>query len=75
MDGDTYFLWAQRKLRRREFVYIPSTADTPPDAAIDKKTWQAFGIKSTLGFPLWVGDDPVFGVLSFDSNNTGARMA
>jgi PAS domain S-box-containing protein len=38
-----------------------------PEAAVDKNTWDFFGIKSTLGFPLSVGDGPVFGVLSFDA--------
>ncbi len=67
MDGDTYFPWAQQKQRNKEIVRVPRTADVPPEAATDKQTWQAFGIKSALGIPLWVGDGPTFGLLSFDA--------
>ena len=68
MQAEMYFPWCQGKLRRKEIVFLPNTAVAPPEAAIDKQTWQAYGIKSTLGFPLWIGDGPVFGVLSFDSS-------
>ncbi len=67
MDAGTYFPWAYSKLRSRDIVRVANTADVPAEAAIDKQTWQAYGIKSTLGFPLWVGDGPFFGALSFDS--------
>jgi PAS domain S-box-containing protein len=67
MDADSYFPWAQSKLKNRETVCVPSTANVPREAAVDQKTWGVFGIKSTLGFPLSVGDGPVFGVLSFDA--------
>jgi len=67
MDGDTYFPWAQRRLKKKEILYVPRTADVQTEAPTDYATWQAFGIKSTLGIPLWIGDGPVFGVLSFDA--------
>jgi formate hydrogenlyase transcriptional activator len=67
MDGDAYFPWAQQKIKRKEILCVPNTADVPPEAAIDKQTWQRFGIKSALVFPLWVGDGPAFGVLAFDA--------
>ena len=73
MDGDTYFPWAQQKLRKKEIVYLPNTADASPEAAVDKQTWLSVGVKSTLGFPLWAGDGPVFGVMSFDAT-TRARQ-
>src|SRR5208337_435482 len=60
MNAGEYFPWAQGKLRSKEHVCVPNTADAPPEAAIDQQTWQAFGIKSTLGFPLWIGDGSVF---------------
>jgi PAS domain S-box-containing protein len=65
MDGDTFFPWTQRKIKMRETVCLASIMDAPAEAATDKQTWQAYGIKSTLAFPLWVGDGPVFGVISF----------
>jgi formate hydrogenlyase transcriptional activator len=67
MDGDACFPWAERKLRNREIVCFSSNAGASYEAATDRKTWQAFGIKSTLAFPLCVGDGPVFGALSFDA--------
>jgi len=67
MDGDTYFPWAQLKLRSKEIVNVPSTLHVPAEAATDSNTWQAYGIKSSLAFPLCVGDGPVFGVLAFDA--------
>ncbi|MGA7408938.1 MAG: sigma 54-interacting transcriptional regulator [Bryobacteraceae bacterium] len=67
MDGNTYFPWVQRKLTGKEIMCLARIADAPPDAAIDQQTWLALGVKSTLGFPLWIGEGPVFGVLSFDS--------
>ncbi len=65
VDGDSYFPWVQQKIMRREIVSVPSTADAPPEAATDKKTWQMFGIKSVVVFALWVGDGPVLGAVSF----------
>src|SRR5208283_1638249 len=66
MDGDAYFPWAERKLRNREIVCFPNNAVAAYEATTDK-TWQGYGIKSTLAFPLWVEDGPVFGALSFDA--------
>src|SRR5271165_7322833 len=67
MDGGAYFPWVYGKIRSKEIACYQDTSEAPPEAAIDKQTWQAYGIKSTLVFPLWTGDGPVFGVLSFDS--------
>ena len=67
MDGDTYFPWCQAKLVRKEIVCVERIADAPSEAATDKKHWEIYGIKSLLGFPLWVGDGPIFGVLSFEA--------
>ena len=38
-----------------------------PEAATDQQSWQAYGIKSALVIPLWIGVGPVFGVLGFDA--------
>lgn len=67
MDAEAYFPWSLKILRKREVIRVPDTEDVPTEAAIDKRSWKAYGIKSTLGLPLRVGDGPVFGVLSFDS--------
>jgi formate hydrogenlyase transcriptional activator len=50
-----------------EIISVPNTAEAPPEASRDRETWQRFGVKSTLGFPLSVGGGAVFGVVSFDA--------
>lgn len=65
MAVETYFPWAAKKLRQKEIVYCPNTLDLPAEAALDSKSWQHLGIKSALGFPLWVANGPVFGLLAF----------
>ena len=73
MDGASVFPWVYSKIRNKEIVSLPNTqVDTPPEAVTDRQTYQAYGVQSTLGFPLWIGDGPVFGVLSFDAT-TRAR--
>jgi len=67
MEGDSYFPWVLQKVSRKETVCSPRNADAPPEAAVDKKSWEAFGVKSTLVIPLWVGNDPIFGSLAFDA--------
>ena len=65
VDGDSFFPWVQQKIMRRETVCVPSTVKVPSEANVDKATWEAFGIKSVLAFPLWAGDGPVLGAVSF----------
>ena len=73
MDGASVFPWVYSRIRNKETVSLPNTQlDTPPEAVTDRQTYQAYGVQSTLGFPLWIGDGPVFGVLSFDAT-TRAR--
>ncbi len=67
MDGNTYFPWLLKKLMGKEIVNVSTVAELPPEASTDKNNWELYGIKSALGFPLWVGDEPVFAVLSFDA--------
>jgi formate hydrogenlyase transcriptional activator len=67
MRAKEFFPWMQAKLMAGEIVSVPNTAEAPPEAAKDKESWQHFGMKSTLSFPLSVGGGVVFGVLSFDA--------
>lgn len=67
MTGHEYFPWSTAKLIAREIVYVPDIEDAPPGASIDVPAWRHYGIKSTLGIPLSLGEGPVFGVLSFDA--------
>jgi PAS domain S-box-containing protein len=67
MSAKEFFPWMQAKLMAGEIVSVPNTAEAPPEAARDKESWQQFGMKSTLSFPLSVGGGAVFGVVSFDA--------
>jgi PAS domain S-box-containing protein len=69
IDGQRYFPWSYGRLKRKEIVCVASSADLPPEAATDRATWKQSGIKSTLAFPLWTGDDSILGVLAFDATN------
>ncbi len=67
MKGNETFPWALDQLLQNKVVCVAATANAPPEAAIDKRTWSHYGVKSTLGFPLSAGGGQPFGVLSFDA--------
>ena len=67
MNGNQTFPWALGLLMRNEILCLPRTADAPREAFIDRQTWDAYSVKSSLGFPLSTGGEQVFGVLSFDT--------
>jgi len=67
MSGIEYFPWARAKIMAKEIVYVPDTANPPLEATVDVGSWRLFGIRSTLTFPLSLGEAPVFGALSFDA--------
>jgi len=69
MTTTEFFPWAWKKLMAGEIVCVPRMADTPPESARDKETWQHFGIKSALGIPLSAGGGGVFGALSFEATS------
>ncbi len=67
MRATEFFPWTQAKLMAGEIVSVPNTAEAPPEASTDRETWERFGMKSTLVFPLSVGCSAIFGVVSFDA--------
>jgi len=69
LDGNTYFPWTQQKLRNKEILTVPDVLETSPEAHVDKRSWLAYGIRSVLAFPLWIGDDPIFGALAFEATS------
>jgi len=62
-----YFPWIQAQIQKKQVVCIPNTANVPPEAAKDMQSWQQYGVRSALAFPLSVGGGPVIGLLAFDS--------
>ncbi len=67
MNGNETFPWALSRLMCNEILCLARTSDLPPEAAIDRQTYEAYSVKSSLGFPLSAGGGQVFGVLSFDA--------
>jgi PAS domain S-box-containing protein len=61
------FPWAaSRILDQHEIVYMKSTDDLPPEADVDRQSYQAFGIKSCMTIPILAGDSVTY-VLSIDA--------
>jgi two-component system sensor kinase FixL len=58
------FPWTAARQRRGEIVKFARLDDLPPQAAVDRQTYQSIGARSHLGIPL-VADDLVLGTLSF----------
>lgn len=64
--GDA-FPWAFRRLRGDLPVVASRIDDLPPEAAVDKATFQRMGVKSNLSMPMVVAGK-VVGVISFGSH-------
>lgn len=58
------FPWATEQLQRGEVVHIADIETLPPAAAIDRQTFQQFGVRSTLTLPLRQ-HDCVIGLVGF----------
>jgi PAS domain S-box-containing protein len=58
------FPWATEQLQRGEIVHIPNTETLPPAAAVDQRSLQQFGVRSTLSLPL-KQHDCVIGLVGF----------
>lgn len=58
------FPWTTARLRRGEIVRFSRLDDLPPEAALDRTTYQSIGTRSHIGVPL-VADDLVLGSISF----------
>lgn len=49
------FSWSFDKLKKFEYIYVPSIFLLPPEAIIEKEMWQARGIKSLISIPMVLG--------------------
>jgi len=54
IDISHLFPWAKEKLLRGEYVHFSSLDDLPPEAAIDRQSWLAMGVKSNINIPIQV---------------------
>lgn len=65
MDAGADFPWCLAMLKRGETVIVSEVAEAPPEAARDRKSWEHFGARSILTFPLSTGGGPTLGALNF----------
>ena len=65
MNGGDFFPWTVQKLLDGETVIISKMTDLPPEASRDLESFRAIGTKADVIVPLLVGEEPVFGVLTF----------
>lgn len=68
MDAKDITPWCLEKVLKRENIILSRVGDAPAATRCDLVLWQYYGIKSVLIFPLFMGDGPVFGALSFSTN-------
>ena len=65
MNGRDFFPWTVQKLLDGETVIISKMTDLPPEASRDRESFRAIGTKADVIVSLSVGEEPVFGVLTF----------
>ena len=65
MNARDFIPWSMQKILNGEMVILSKMSDLPPEAERDRETARMFGSKSTVFVPLSVGEEPVFGLLSF----------
>lgn len=59
------FPWCERQVFSGKTVVVSSMKDLPAEAARDKESWDHYGIKSTLIFPLIDKGSKILGTISF----------
>jgi PAS domain S-box-containing protein len=61
------FPWCRQQMLDGRIISVSSLEELPPEAACDRESCRLFGIKSSLTFPLLMGDNPPVGVLGFNA--------
>jgi len=65
MNSGDFFPWMTQKFLDGETVTISKMTDLPPEAGADRESFGLYGTKSGVYVPLSVGEEPVFGLLTF----------
>ncbi|PLX86605.1 MAG: hypothetical protein C0617_00600 [Desulfuromonas sp.] len=58
--------WYLEKIRSQKVLYVPRVDDLPSEAQTEKELWQAHGIRTLAGVPIYVAEQQI-GLLGFDS--------
>lgn len=67
MNAQEHFPWCMQQLKAGRIIAVSSMDELPAEAVRDQETWRNFGVKTSLTFPLAVGDGPPIGALSFNT--------
>ncbi len=67
LEASKTFPWSLKKILEKKEVLLKNSSDYPPEAVIDKENRDYFNLKSTLTLPLYIGNSPVFGIISYDT--------
>jgi len=67
MSAQEYFPWCMEQLKAGRIIAVSSMEELPAEAARDQETWRYFGVKTSLTFPLAVGDGSPIGAMSFNT--------
>ena len=54
VDISYLYPWANEKLLSGQFVHFSSLAELPPEAVVDRHTWEATGVKSNINIPIQI---------------------
>ena len=65
MNAGVFVPWVTQKIMAGETITFSKLTDLPAEAGRDRETARAYGVKSGVFVPLSVGEEPVFGVLTF----------
>ena len=65
MTVNVFFPWLLQKMIAGETIVLSKMTDLPVEAERDRESFKLYGAKSGCYIPLSVGQEPVFGVLTF----------
>jgi formate hydrogenlyase transcriptional activator len=61
------FPWIRRAILDGRVVVLPTLADFPPDAHVDREYCRHYGVKSHLSIPLSIGGEPPVGLIGWNT--------
>jgi formate hydrogenlyase transcriptional activator len=67
MRATQSFPWTLQQMLQKKECIFSSTSELPPEAEIEVESRRYFGILSYATFPLYTGNSPVFGVITFNT--------
>jgi PAS domain S-box-containing protein len=67
MKATDFFPWFQQAMAAGRVLGFTSLEKLPPEAARDRESFRAFGIRSCLTLPLSVGGEPPIGALALNT--------